>query len=56
MEWTAMQTLRITMMALICAAALVSPALAAGQISYQFETPDGGLPTPGPTDPNAPSS
>jgi hypothetical protein len=44
------------MMALICAAALVPPALAAREISYQVESPDGGLPTPGPTDPNGPSS
>jgi hypothetical protein len=56
MEWTAMRTLRVTMMVLICAAALVPPALAVGQISYRFEMPDGGLPAPGPTDPNAPSS
>jgi hypothetical protein len=44
------------MMALICAAALVPPALAVREISYQVESPDGGLPTPGPTDPNGPSS
>jgi hypothetical protein len=51
-----MRTLRVTMMALICASTFVPPALAAGEISYQFEVPDGGPPTPGPTDPNAPSS
>lgn len=51
-----MRTLRVTIMALICAAALVPPALAAGEISYQVEIPDSGLPTPGPTDPNGPSS
>ena len=50
-----MRTLRVAITALICASALVSPALPGEQISYQFESPDG-PPTPGPTYPNAPSS
>lgn len=50
-----MRMLRVAMTALMCAAAFVPPALPAGPVSYQMDMPDGGPPTPGPTDPNAPA-
>jgi hypothetical protein len=51
-----MKALRVAITTLIWAAALLPSALPAGQISYQAEMQGGGPPTPGPTDPNAPSA
>ncbi len=48
-------TLRIAIAALIWASALLAPA-AAAPVNYEFDAPDSGSTTPGPTDPNGPSS
>jgi hypothetical protein len=56
MECTVMRTLSVAIVVAMYAAAFAPPALPAGLISYQLETPNGGPPTPGPTDPNAPLS
>ena len=64
-----MRTLRVTIAALIWASALAtaaqaeqalpnpaSDAASAVQISYRYPAPDAGPTTPGPTDPNGPST
>jgi hypothetical protein len=48
-------TLRIAIAALIWASALLAPA-AAAPVNYRVDAPDSGSTTPGPTDPNGPSS
>ncbi len=64
-----MLRLRIAIMALIWASALLAPAaaapfnggadnrtVAAERIAYLYDVPDAGPSTPGPTDPNGPST
>jgi hypothetical protein len=58
-----MLTLRIAIMLLIWASALLAPAAAdevahspGAQISYTYHSPDFGSGSPGPTDPTGPSS
>ena len=51
-----MGALRVAFTALICVSVLLPSAWSAEEISYRYDTPDTSTPTPGPTDPNAPSS
>jgi hypothetical protein len=51
-----MRILRVATVAAMAVATFVPSALPAGQISHQLQAPDGGPTTPGPTNPNAPSS